>query len=83
MAGTTFSVAGGALAAIAMSCGRIETAVPAGARVSDLLGTLRAQYPGLAATQGLIAVNREYVGEQFALHDGDEVALIPPVSGGV
>ena len=63
--------------------GRIETAVPAGARVSDLLGTLRAQYPGLAATQGLIAVNREYVGEQFALHDGDEVALIPPVSGGV
>src|SRR5437660_1711905 len=33
--------------------------------------------PGL-----LYAVNREYVAREHALADGDEVALIPPVSGG-
>ena len=33
--------------------------------------------PGL-----MLAVNREYVERGHALHDGDEVALIPPVSGG-
>ena len=30
----------------------------------------------------LYAVNRAYVEQTHELHDGDEVALIPPVSGG-
>src|SRR5207248_6731013 len=30
----------------------------------------------------LYAVNREYAGREQVLSDGDEVALIPPVSGG-
>jgi MoaE-MoaD fusion protein len=30
----------------------------------------------------MYAVNREYVDRSHELHDGDEVALIPPVSGG-
>jgi molybdopterin converting factor small subunit len=30
----------------------------------------------------MVAVNLEYVGPDFPLHAGDEVALIPPVSGG-
>jgi molybdopterin synthase catalytic subunit/molybdopterin converting factor small subunit len=30
----------------------------------------------------LYAVNREYAGRDDPLHDGDEVAVIPPVSGG-
>jgi|SRR5579875_733302 len=29
-----------------------------------------------------VAVNREYVSASHTLHDGDEVALLPPVSGG-
>jgi molybdopterin synthase catalytic subunit/molybdopterin converting factor small subunit len=36
-----------------------------------------------AEPSGLMyAVNREYVGRSHELQDGDEVALIPPVSGG-
>jgi molybdopterin converting factor small subunit len=29
-----------------------------------------------------VAVNQEYVDAGWVLHDGDEVALLPPVSGG-
>lgn len=29
-----------------------------------------------------LAVNTEYVNLDYRLHDGDEVAIIPPVSGG-
>ncbi len=29
-----------------------------------------------------VAINDQFVGWQCPLHDGDEVALIPPVSGG-
>jgi MoaE-MoaD fusion protein len=49
------------------------------ARVADV-------WPALdlgAEPEGLLyAVNREYVGRDRTLRDGDEVALIPPVSGG-
>ncbi len=30
----------------------------------------------------LFAINQEYVARDYPLEDGDEVALIPPVSGG-
>ncbi len=66
----------------AVGASRLELPLAAGARVADVVAELRAQYPKLGATNGLIAVNREYVGEQLVLHDGDELALIPPVSGG-
>ena len=53
-------------------------------RVEDLLNELRAHYPALASTldQGMVALNHEYVSHDAALSDGDEVGLIPPVSGG-
>ena len=48
-------------------------------RVADVWGALElgAQPDGL-----LYAVNREYAPEEQMLADGDEVAVIPPVSGG-
>jgi molybdopterin converting factor subunit 1 len=53
-----------------------------GARVSDLLAQLTERIPALGATRGLVALNQTYVDPDALLHDGDEVALIPPVSGG-
>jgi molybdopterin converting factor subunit 1 len=57
--------------------------LPAGGTVDDLLRALHADFPDLAgAGRVSIAVNAEYVDRRHALADGDEVALIPPVSGG-
>lgn len=59
--------------------GARELELPDGARVSDVWGALDLgeQPPGL-----LFAVNRSYAAPDTGLADGDEVALIPPVSGG-
>ena len=61
---------------------RLEAPLFAGATVADLLDSLVARLPALRAAPGMVAVNHSYVGKDFALSDGDEVALIPPVSGG-
>ncbi len=59
--------------------GERELDLPKGSRVADVwpqLG-LGEEPPGL-----LYAVNKAYAGADHELEDGDEVALIPPVSGG-
>ena len=58
--------------------------LPEGARVRDLLEKFRGSFEGRDALWGAlaIAVNREYVSVDHTLHEGDEVALLPPVSGG-
>jgi molybdopterin converting factor subunit 1 len=61
---------------------RLSAEVPEGARVRDLEAQLAAEVPALTTTRGLVAVNQTYVGPDFVLHQGDEVAFIPPVSGG-
>lgn len=55
-----------------------------GARVADLWEQLCSKHPAIApmAASVSFAVNREYADRELVLHDGDEVALIPPVSGG-
>ena len=58
--------------------------VPAGATVATLLDhfrTLAPQQQALWASLA-VAVNQEYAGLTQPLMDGDEVALLPPVSGG-
>lgn len=61
---------------------QLETSLIEGASVSDLVDLLSERLPALRATRGLIAVNHEYVSSDAVLQHGDEVALIPPVSGG-
>lgn len=58
--------------------------LPEGARVQDLLEQFRATFYGRDALWAslAVAVNREYVSVEHELHDSDEVALLPPVSGG-
>jgi MoaE-MoaD fusion protein len=53
--------------------------LPEGARVADALAELRALAAGIPL---VMAVNREYASEETPLDPGDELALIPPVSGG-
>lgn len=52
-------------------------------RVSDLLTTIHEQYPALLGIHSmLVAVNGEYAEADQPLTVRDEIALIPPVSGG-
>jgi molybdopterin converting factor subunit 1 len=53
--------------------------LPEGARVADALAQLQHLTEGVPV---VMAVNREYADEQLLLATGDELALIPPVSGG-
>jgi molybdopterin synthase catalytic subunit len=59
-------------------------ALPDGASVAALRELLLASEPAIAPLAGRlrIAVNREFAGDDHSLDDGDEVALLPPVSGG-
>ncbi|HET9223330.1 MAG TPA: molybdopterin converting factor subunit 1 [Roseiflexaceae bacterium] len=55
-----------------------------GATVGTLWELLVGRYPRLGGYSGrlLYAVNQEFSTLETELHAGDEVALIPPVSGG-
>lgn len=73
-------------ASVRQAVGRstVELALPAGATVADLQARLQAEFPGLHLGSGRahIAINLRYAKPDQVLHDGDEVALIPPVGGG-
>jgi molybdopterin converting factor subunit 1 len=55
-----------------------------GSTVADLTALLSARHGDLAAgvSSLRLAVNLEYVDSDTLLRDDDEVAVIPPVSGG-
>jgi molybdopterin converting factor subunit 1 len=57
----------------------LELELPADARVGDALDELEWLTGGLRV---VMAINREYADGDAVLHTGDELALIPPVSGG-
>jgi MoaE-MoaD fusion protein len=59
--------------------GEVELELPDGARVGDALSALAELADGLPL---VMAVNREYADRDALLEPGDELALIPPVSGG-
>ncbi|HWR34608.1 MAG TPA: molybdenum cofactor biosynthesis protein MoaE [Clostridia bacterium] len=58
--------------------------VSVGSTVGDLWKHLLSTYPTFARFNGslAIAVNNEYAAPDVVLSEGDEVALLPPVSGG-
>lgn len=57
--------------------------VPTESNVSVLLERLKQSYPALQKlTTVMVAVNNEYSKKDQILHESDEIALIPPVSGG-
>jgi molybdopterin synthase catalytic subunit len=64
---------------------RLELELPNGATVADALAALRenaALGELLARLPVQMAVNREYAPPQTRLAANDELALIPPLSGG-
>ena len=73
-----------ALAKQAAGAESIELAVPTGATVADVRRALVAAVPDLshAAKHLLFAVNTEYAGDAKVVSEKDELACIPPVSGG-
>jgi MoaE-MoaD fusion protein len=57
----------------------LELELPEGARVADALDQVQHLAPGVSL---VLAVNREYADRDVVLHAGDELAVVPPVSGG-
>jgi len=66
--------------------GRSEDLVelPEGTRAADVWQRLRDEHAALRdyIQPPMIAVNENYVNADEPLHDGDELAFIPPVAGG-
>lgn len=61
----------------------LELPVPAGQSVAGFMAELRTRYPALSElTSFAVAVNNEYAEPDQELREHDEIALIPPVSGG-
>jgi molybdopterin synthase catalytic subunit len=58
---------------------QLELELPDGAVVADALERVRTLTDGVPV---VMAVNREYADPEAPLHPDDELALIPPVSGG-
>jgi len=61
-----------------------EVEVGEGLTAGDVYRALAERFPAIAGLQGslLYAVNAEYVAPEAPVRPGDEIALIPPVSGG-
>ncbi|MBS4026999.1 MAG: molybdopterin converting factor subunit 1 [Ignavibacteriales bacterium] len=62
----------------------MQFSLPSSSTASSLLDLLVEQFPGLQEWKQYVrvAVNQEYVSLDYALNENDEVAIIPPVSGG-
>ena len=61
-----------------------DLSLPASADVRELARELTALYPRLGdlLQHGRVAVNAEFADAGSPLRDGDEVAFMPPMSGG-
>ena len=68
----------------ALGFSEAEMTLPVGTDVAGLVARLAADYPEarLTTRRYTVAINRAYAPPDRVLADGDEVGLIPPVSGG-
>jgi molybdopterin converting factor subunit 1 len=64
--------------------GELVRDVPASATVQTIWRALVADFPAIADYERSmsVAVNADYSRMSAPVHDGDEVAFMPPVSGG-
>jgi MoaD family protein len=67
-----------------MPASQFELEVPVGVSCGAVCSRLTSEF---SAAQGvldhcMLAVNGQYAARELALSDGDELALLPPVSGG-
>ncbi len=66
-----------------LGAGNLSLDLPQGATVAELKARLCRDYPSFEKLASLaIALNAEYASDSQAISTGDEVAIIPPVSGG-
>ena len=58
--------------------------VSAGATIATVWRELSGEFPGLSAYERSMssALNADYARMDAEVHDGDEIAFLPPVSGG-
>ena len=70
----------------AVGQGEVDLPLPAGQTAAGAFALVQEKFPGLSrfGRSLLFAVNQEYAGFESGreLHDGDELAVFPPVSGG-
>jgi molybdopterin converting factor small subunit len=66
------------------STGEMVIEMPGGSTMADLLAQIESRWPKLRdwAPSMLLALDQTYVKRDAVLHDGAEVALMPPVQGG-
>lgn len=64
--------------------GELVVELPEGSTLTELVDQIRYRFPRLEGLAGslLLSINREYATSDKRLAADDEVALIPPVSGG-
>ena len=62
----------------------VEVEVPEGATAADLVAKIVSEHPRFGEIQAslMVSVNQGYLEREGRLREGDEVAFIPPVSGG-
>lgn len=64
----------------------LEMPLPEGKRVKSVIEEIARKYPILEEPfrkrQILVVINQRYASTDSELSDGDEIALLPPVSGG-
>lgn len=65
-----------------LGAGDLAMELPEGATVAELLASVAARSPAAALRGIAVSVNAEYAAATQVLHEGDEVGLLPPVSGG-